>query len=218
MTHPPFPCLIRKAVLTAFIGFMGAVCAQVAPLHHWVGFSDKVGCGVDLNSPSAGSLLLSPRHWSAGKDKASAWTHWTYRCRLHRIAEVLAAGATEQGPSLALLHRSKWFNGIVIQTGYCPARLSRNRRRSRQHRPTGWRLRSQARSVVPRCGPSSSRAQKPRGACCPVRKWARTLRGCVAPSAPVKSGPDSRIGSQGSGDDGRCVGQWIRPGRHQPRL
>ena len=103
-------------------------------------------------------------------------------------------------------------------TGYCPARLSRNRRRSRQHRPTGWRLRSQARSVVPRCGPSSSRAQKPRGACGPVRKWARTLRGCVAPSAPVKSGPDSRIGSQGSGDDGRCVGQWIRPGRHQPRL
>jgi len=115
MTHPPFPCLIRKAVLTAFIGFMGAVCAQVAPLHHWVGFSDKVGCGVDLNSPSAGALLLSPRALERRERQGIGLDSLDLPVPPHRIAEVLAAGATEQGPSLALLHRSKWFNGIVIQ-------------------------------------------------------------------------------------------------------
>ena len=107
--------MIRKAVLTAFIGFMGAVCAQVAPLHHWVGFSDKVGCGVDLNSPSAGALLLSPRALERRERQGIGLDSLDLPVPPHRIAEVLAAGATEQGPSLALLHRSKWFNGIVIQ-------------------------------------------------------------------------------------------------------
>ena len=38
-----------------------AADAQIAPDHHWVGFADKGGCGVDLNDPEAGRQLLSER-------------------------------------------------------------------------------------------------------------------------------------------------------------
>ena len=50
------PVLLWLAGLTGL-----AADAQIAPDHHWVGFADKVGCGVDLNDPEAGRQLLSER-------------------------------------------------------------------------------------------------------------------------------------------------------------
>lgn len=88
--------------------------AQVAPLHHWVGFADKVGCGVDLAAPNAGTLLLSPRALERRQRQGIPLDSLDLPVSPARIAAVLAVGATEDIQPIHMLHRSKWFNGIVI--------------------------------------------------------------------------------------------------------
>jgi len=105
---------LALAIVVGF-GWTGVALAQVAPLHHWVGFEDKVGCGIDLNSPEAGSLLLAPRAIERRQKQGIALDSLDLPVPEHRIAEVLAAGSTNEGQAVRLLHRSKWFNGVVIQ-------------------------------------------------------------------------------------------------------
>ena len=97
------------------IGWVGTCYTQVAPLHHWVGFADKTGGGIDLNSPEAGALLLSPRALERRNRQGIPLDSLDLPVPADRIADVLSVGDTEQGPSVALLHRSKWLNGMVIQ-------------------------------------------------------------------------------------------------------
>ena len=89
--------------------------AQIAPDHHWVGFADKVGCGVDLLDAGAGPNLLSQRALDRRARQGIALDSLDLPVPPHRIADVLALGQTDGGPALRLLHRSKWFNGIVVQ-------------------------------------------------------------------------------------------------------
>lgn len=89
--------------------------AQIAPNHHWVGFADKVGCGVDLSDPGAGLQLLSQRALDRRSRHGIALDSLDLPVPPTRIAGVLALGVSEEGESIRLLHRSKWFNGIVIQ-------------------------------------------------------------------------------------------------------
>ena len=95
--------------------FVARVGAQIAPDHHWVGFADKVGCGVDLLDPGAGLDLLSQRALDRRARQGIALDSLDLPVPPHRIADVLALGQTDGGPVLRLLHRSKWFNGIVVQ-------------------------------------------------------------------------------------------------------
>jgi len=111
---PPF-LAIRWTFTILCIGWVGTCYTQVAPLHHWVGFADKTGGGIDLNSPEAGALLLSPRAVERRNRQGIPLDSLDLPVPADRIADVLSVGDTEQGPSVALLHRSKWLNGMVIQ-------------------------------------------------------------------------------------------------------
>ena len=117
MNLTPSPFLItRCAAIFLLMGWIGGdASAQIAPLHHWVGFDDKEGCGVDLNSPEAGGLLLAPRSLERRQRQGIPLDSLDLPVPAHRIAEVLAVGSTNQGQAVQLLHRSKWFNGIVIE-------------------------------------------------------------------------------------------------------
>ncbi|MCH1576418.1 MAG: S8 family serine peptidase [Flavobacteriales bacterium] len=88
---------------------------QVAPLHHWVGFTDKADCGVDLYAPEAGLELLSPRALERRQRQGIPLDSLDLPVSPPRISAVLALGAGENGQALRLLHRSRWLNGIVIQ-------------------------------------------------------------------------------------------------------
>lgn len=92
-----------------------AADAQIAPDHHWVGFADKVGCGVDLNDPEAGRQLLSERALDRRARHGIALDSLDLPVPPARISAVLSVGETEAGRPVQLLHRSKWFNGIVIR-------------------------------------------------------------------------------------------------------
>ena len=102
-------------LLLAGLGLALSSSAQIAPDHHWVGFTDKVGCGVDLSAPDAGLQLLSQRALDRRSRQGIALDSLDLPVPPDRIASVLALGMTEEGASIRLLHRSKWFNGIVIQ-------------------------------------------------------------------------------------------------------
>lgn len=110
MRRPLFPLLALLAALSAG----GGTCAQIAPDHHWVGFADKEGCGVDLGDPNAGLQLLSQRALDRRVRQGIALDSLDLPVPPHRIAAVLSVGETEAGRPVHLLHRSKWFNGIVI--------------------------------------------------------------------------------------------------------
>ena len=88
---------------------------QVAPLHHWVGFTDKVGCGVDLNAPDAGTQLLSERALNRRAHHGIPLDSLDLPVAADRIAAVKDLGALENGQAIRILHRSRWFNGVVIQ-------------------------------------------------------------------------------------------------------
>ena len=112
----PAPSLLSFLMLVSLTGpMMAPVVAQIAPDHHWVGFADKVGCGVDLLDPDAGLDLLSQRALDRRARQGIALDSLDLPVPPHRIAGVLALGQTDGGPALRLLHRSKWFNGIVVQ-------------------------------------------------------------------------------------------------------
>ena len=53
--------LLHLLALLAALSAGSGTCAQIAPDHHWIGFADKEGCGVDLGDPNAGLQLLSQR-------------------------------------------------------------------------------------------------------------------------------------------------------------
>lgn len=102
-------------LVLAASALVGGLNAQIAPDHHWVGFADKVGCGVDLGAPGAGLQLLSPRALDRRDRQGIALDSLDLPVPPQRIAAVLAVGETEEGRPVQLLHRSKWFNGIVIR-------------------------------------------------------------------------------------------------------
>lgn len=92
-----------------------ALKAQIAPDHHWVGFADKVGCGVDISAPDAGLQLLSQRALDRRIRQGIGLDSLDLPVPPSRIEAVLTVGETDAGRPVQLLHRSKWFNGIVIQ-------------------------------------------------------------------------------------------------------
>jgi len=106
--------LLPLLALLAALSTGSDACAQIAPDHHWVGFADKEGCGVDLGNPNAGLQLLSQRALDRRLRQGIALDSLDLPVPPHRISAVLAVGETEAGRPVQLLHRSKWFNGIVI--------------------------------------------------------------------------------------------------------
>jgi len=102
-------------VLLWLAGLTGLADAQIAPDHHWVGFADKVDCGVDLNDPEAGRQLLSERALDRRARHGIALDSLDLPVPPAQISAVLSVGETEAGRPVQLLHRSKWFNGIVIR-------------------------------------------------------------------------------------------------------
>lgn len=104
---------LRMLVMLACIPFAGH--AQIAPLHHWVGFTDKADCGVDLGAPNAGPLLLSERALARRAHHGIALDSLDLPVPPGRIAALRALGQLENGQALRILHCSKWFNGVVIQ-------------------------------------------------------------------------------------------------------
>lgn len=111
MTRHIFTALL---IATAWILPVGTQ-AQVAPDHHWIGFADKADCGVDLNAPGAGPQMLSERALARRAHHGIPLDSLDLPVPPARIAEVLSIGATDEGQPIQLLHRSKWFNGIVIR-------------------------------------------------------------------------------------------------------
>ncbi len=103
------------AILLLFAELGAGLTAQVAPLHHWVGFADKVGCGVDLTAPNAGSLLLSPRALARRERHGIALDSLDLPVPPAYIAEVMAIGEVEGQQAFRKLHQSRWLNGMVIQ-------------------------------------------------------------------------------------------------------
>lgn len=99
----------------ALFGPSAATLAQIAPNHHWVGFQDKVGCGVDLNAPNTGLQILSERALARRTRQGIALDSTDLPVSPARIAEVLAIGETDEGQPVQWLHSSRWFNGIVVQ-------------------------------------------------------------------------------------------------------
>ena len=91
------------------------ISAQIAPNHHWVGFQDKVGCGVDLSAPNVGQALLSQRALDRRMRHGIALDSTDLPLCAHYVSDVLALGASNEGQALRVLHQSKWFNGIVVQ-------------------------------------------------------------------------------------------------------
>lgn len=89
--------------------------AQIAPDHYWVGFSDKINCGVDLGASDAGLQLLSQRALDRRARHGIPLDSLDLPVPQPRIASVLSLGESEAGRPIQLLHRSRWFNGIVIQ-------------------------------------------------------------------------------------------------------
>ena len=89
--------------------------AQIAPDHYWVGFADKTDCGVELNAPEAGLQMLSSRVLDRRTRHGIPLDSLDLPVPQPRISSVLALGESEAGRPIQLLHRSRWFNGIVIQ-------------------------------------------------------------------------------------------------------
>ena len=108
--------IIHTALLIALVWALApSGQAQVAPDHHWIGFADKQDCGVDLNAPDAGAMMLSERALARRARHGIPLDSLDLPVSPARIAEVLAIGASVEGQPIELLHRSKWFNGIVIR-------------------------------------------------------------------------------------------------------
>ena len=101
--------------LVSCLSWATATEAQIAPDHHWVGFADKVGCGVDLDAPDAGLQLLSQRSLDRRERHGIALDSLDLPVPPPRISQVLSVGESETGRPIQLLHRSRWFNGIVIR-------------------------------------------------------------------------------------------------------
>ena len=91
------------------------VSAQVAPLHHWVGFADKAGSSIDLSDPNAGLQLLSQRALDRRQRHGIALDSLDLPVSPPAIAAVLAVGNLPEGPAFRKLYESRWLNGIVIQ-------------------------------------------------------------------------------------------------------
>ncbi len=89
--------------------------AQIAPDHYWVGFADKTNCGVELNAADAGPQLLSQRALDRRARHGIPLDSLDLPVPQSRITSVLALGESEAGRPIQLLHRSRWFNGIVIR-------------------------------------------------------------------------------------------------------
>lgn len=106
--------LLPLLALSTALSAANPTLAQIAPDHHWVGFADKEGCGVDLGDPNAGLQLLSQRALDRRMRQGIALDSLDLPVPPHRIAAVRAVGETEAGRPVQLLHCSKWFNGIVI--------------------------------------------------------------------------------------------------------
>ncbi|MEC7114594.1 MAG: hypothetical protein VXW79_06460, partial [Bacteroidota bacterium] len=101
---------MRSLPILLWLAVTGLVAdAQIAPDHHWVGFADKVGCGVDLNGPEAGRQLLSQRALDRRARHGIALDSLDLPVPPLRISAVLSVGETEAGRPVQLLHRSKWF-------------------------------------------------------------------------------------------------------------
>ena len=111
----PLTPLVSFWVLLVSLSVAHGACGQIAPLHHWVGFADKVDCGVDLNAPEAGQQLLSERALVRRAHHGIALDSLDLPVPPGRIAALRALGELENGQALRILHRSKWFNGVVIQ-------------------------------------------------------------------------------------------------------
>lgn len=105
----------RGACLLLLMAMAQILLAQVAPLHHWIGFADKVGCGVDLGAPNAGSLLLSPRALDRRAKHGIALDSLDLPVPPAYIAEVMAVGEVNGQSAFRKLHQSRWLNGMVIQ-------------------------------------------------------------------------------------------------------
>ena len=106
---------LRSLPILLWLAVTGLVAdAQIAPDHHWVGFADKVGCGVDLNGPEAGRQLLSRRALDRRARHGIALARWIFPCRRPDFRRAVR-GRDGGWTSVQLLHRSKWFNGIVIR-------------------------------------------------------------------------------------------------------
>ena len=91
------------------------VNAQIAPHHHWIGFESKVGCGVDLADPNAGLALLSQRALDRRDKQGISLDSTDLPIPPHLVDDVLSLGISDAGQAIKMLHRSRWFNGIVIQ-------------------------------------------------------------------------------------------------------
>ena len=107
--------VIRSIAAALILCLTTTAHAQIAPDHHWVGFADKVGCGVELNAPEAGLLLLSQRALDRRDRQGIPLDSLDLPVPPQRIAAVLDIGSSDAGRPVQLLHRSKWFNGIVIR-------------------------------------------------------------------------------------------------------
>ena len=109
-------CRVANACsLAVGLAFAGPACGQIAPLHHWVGFTDKADCGVDLGAENAGPLLLSERALARRAHHGIALDSLDLPVPPGRIAALRALGQLENGQAIQILHRSRWFNGVVIQ-------------------------------------------------------------------------------------------------------
>lgn len=104
------PILLWMAGLTGLVAE-----AQIAPDHHWIGFADKVGCGVDLGDPDAGRLMLSPRALERRAKHGIALDSLDLPVPPAYIAAVMAVGAVDGQSAFRKLHHSRWLNGMVIQ-------------------------------------------------------------------------------------------------------
>ena len=102
--------LLCLALCFSLLGF-----AQVAPLHHWVGFADKAGSSVDLSDPNAGLQLLSQRALDRRQRHGIALDSLDLPVSPSAIAAVLGVGDLPEGPAFRKLYESRWLNGIVIQ-------------------------------------------------------------------------------------------------------
>jgi len=89
--------------------------AQVAPLHHWVGFADKAESSVDLNDPNVGLQMLSQRALDRRHRQGISLDSLDLPVSPSAIAAVMMVGNLPEGPAFRKLYESRWLNGIVIQ-------------------------------------------------------------------------------------------------------
>ena len=107
--------LFCLALCPSLLGF-----AQVAPLHHWVGFADKAGSSVNLSDPNAGLQLLSQRALDRRQRHGVALDSLDLPVSPSAIAAVLTVGNLPEGPAFRKLYESRWLNGCLLYTSPSP--------------------------------------------------------------------------------------------------